>query len=244
MIRAIKKWLKNKRGRKIETMEFYNPPRMSQVQNFEYERTFATVSNPIGTINSLATGQLFDIAENIPKDLREEKKPVEVVAEIVAPKPAIQMGAIKEQIKIVEARMKVLRKFQGQTYDEKYALMYLRARLGYKKYEKLFTWALTTDEMIQALIKKYKVQFVGFSGYSKSLPNEAMKELEKFSLAWEKVVEEEREPQLMMITDYKGTEHKKDPILLAESPFGKWWYILGAWDKEVEIVDELVYGGK
>jgi len=39
-------------------------------------------------------------------------------------------------------------------------------------------------------------------------------------------------------------ERKKDPILLASSPFGKWFYILGAWDKEVEIVDDLVYHNK
>ena len=32
----------------------------------------------------------------------------------------------------------------------------------------------------------------------------------------------------------------RDPILLAKSPFGQYYYILCAWDKEVEYVSDLL----
>ncbi len=39
--------------------------------------------------------------------------------------------------------------------------------------------------------------------------------------------------------DFQKTEKRRDPILLAQSPFGVAWQILGAWDKEMLLVDEL-----
>ena len=35
-------------------------------------------------------------------------------------------------------------------------------------------------------------------------------------------------------------EYKRnDPILLVQSPFGIYWQILGAWDKELVLLEEL-----
>ena len=39
--------------------------------------------------------------------------------------------------------------------------------------------------------------------------------------------------------DEREVQRKRDPILLAQSPFGFFWQILGAWDKEVVLLDEL-----
>jgi hypothetical protein len=71
---------------------------------------------------------------------------------------------------------------------------------------------------------------------------EAIDELEKFINSYNKV--SNITPVLTLIIDEGGKEDKKDPILLAGSPFGKWYYLLGAWDKEVEFVDDLIYHGK
>jgi hypothetical protein len=246
MLKAIKKWL---RGRKKPSSFFDQPFAMPQRQyginqtNYYYDMPVAPMQ-AVGTINSLSTMATLALSEQTAKDLRVEKKPVEIVSEIIAKKPEIQVGAIDDQIKIVKARLKVLKRFNGQTGDELLALRYLKARKRFTKNEKLFPWAITTDAMISELVKKYQVQFVNFGSYSKSVPIEATDQLEKFSTAWEKTVDDEFTPDIKLITDYKGPEHKKDPILLAESPFGAWWYVLGAWDKEVEIVDDLVYKGK
>ena len=38
---------------------------------------------------------------------------------------------------------------------------------------------------------------------------------------------------------FKKTYGKRDPILLASSPFGFYYYILGAWDEEMILLTEL-----
>lgn len=247
MLTAIKKAIRKfKRAWRADDFSLPEPSSRGRVRNIEFMYDYAVPAQQIGgTIDSMSTNGLFDTVKEMPKDLREDKKPVQVVGEIIAKKPEIQTGGLKDQIKIVEARLKVLKKYGGNTSDETLALQFLKARQKYTKTEKLFSeWPITTDEMIQELVKKYKVQFVNFYSYSKSLPIQATEQLEKFGAAWEKVVDDDTKPDLRMITDYKGTEHKKDPILLAASPFGAWWHILGAWDEEVKIVDDLVYHGK
>jgi hypothetical protein len=37
----------------------------------------------------------------------------------------------------------------------------------------------------------------------------------------------------------KEVLRRRDPILLAQSPFGFFWQILGAWDDEVKFLEEL-----
>jgi len=39
--------------------------------------------------------------------------------------------------------------------------------------------------------------------------------------------------------DFKKTNERRDPILLAQSPYGHFWQILGAWDKEMLFLEEL-----
>jgi uncharacterized lipoprotein len=38
---------------------------------------------------------------------------------------------------------------------------------------------------------------------------------------------------------FKSAAEKRDPILLVQSPFGFYWQILGAWDKEMILLSEL-----
>ncbi len=39
--------------------------------------------------------------------------------------------------------------------------------------------------------------------------------------------------------DFEKKDKRRDPILLAQSPFGHFWQILGAWDKEMLFLEEL-----
>ena len=38
---------------------------------------------------------------------------------------------------------------------------------------------------------------------------------------------------------FRKAFEKRDPILLVQSPFGFYWQILGAWDKEMLLLGEL-----
>ena len=177
------------------------------------------------------------------KDERIEKKPIDVVNEILSEMPKINITDLKGQIKVVETRLKTLKKLKANIYNEETALVYLRARLKLPKYINQFNWKTTNSTLIQELCKKYKVQMVGFGGYARNVPAEAIEEIEKYIKAWELVVKD-YEPVFELIIDSGGKEQKKDPILLAKSPFGNWYYVLGAWDKEVEIIDDIIYNGK
>lgn len=179
----------------------------------------------------------------IVKDERIEKKPVEIWQDLMSEIPKIDLVDLDKKIKVVKKRKEFLTEHMNVgAQDEKYALSILQARKKFPKYAHEFKWAVTNMEKINELCKKYKVQMVDFYGYYKSIPNEAIDELEKFCEVYAKITKEK--PVLKLIVDVGGPEQKKDPILLACSPFGKWFYILGAWDKEVEFVDELVYGNK
>lgn len=66
---------------------------------------------------------------------------------------------------------------------------------------------------------------------------EAMKEYREFCI---KLCE--KLPVFYVIADSKDFEQRnkrRDPILLAQSPFGHFWQILGAWDKEMVFLGDL-----
>ncbi|MFW9872103.1 MAG: hypothetical protein ACFFG0_03300 [Candidatus Thorarchaeota archaeon] len=178
------------------------------------------------------------------EDKRIVKKPVEIFEEIISEKPIINLNNLDEQIKLVKERMQVLQQHTRgiNLNDEKMAINYLQARKKFEKYKHLFKWEITNREMIDKLCKKYKVMMVSFQNYYKNIPKEGVDEIKKFGEAFENV--SNNDPVFKLIVDDGGKETKKDPILLAASPFGNWFYILGAWDKEVEIVDKLIYSGK
>jgi hypothetical protein len=197
-------------------------------------------SSPVQWTPSIGMDSTAKYAEK--EDTRIEKKPVEVVNEILDEKPVIVTKDLAGQIKAVEKRIKVFKEQGCGLSDEILALKYLKARQKGMKHWAKFNWAATTDVKVRELCSKYKLQVVGFQSYSRNVPMEAVEELEKYMAAYECVSEDK--PELKLIIDVGGKEQKKDPILLASSPFGRWFHVLGAWDKEVEYVDDLVYKGK
>ena len=194
-------------------------------------------------------------ADDKQMDMRLEKKPVEVWQELNGEEPKMNLANLDGQIKMVKRRQKVLRELGSNSSDEDEALEFLSARKRGLKAKTDFGWAITTLGQVSELVQKYKLAYVNFESYAKTIPMEAIDELEKFMKEYEKVSPGTK-PVLKLIIDdipekapdgkVKGDsiERKKDPILLASSPFGRFFYILGAWDKEVEIVDDLIYHGK
>jgi len=233
VIRSLRK--KNRRAfvSGIETAQ--QNQQVIHVSNWGYEGTNSVTTNFAPT-QGWSGGNVENVKE------REEKKPVELVNDIVVAKPSIMLNGLDEQIKIVKRRIKVLEKRGIRPSDEIEALTYLKARKQYLKIGHKFRWAMTTKAMVDKLCEKYKVKCVSFSSFYKTVPTEALDELEAFVDLYEDCRDDE--PDLQLIVDDGGKEDRKDPILLANSPFGRWLYILGAWDKEVEIVDDLIYKGK
>ncbi len=178
------------------------------------------------------------------KDKRIVKKPVEIYEQIISEEPKINLNNLDGQIKLVKERMKVLQQHTRNVdlKHEKIAIGFLKARKKYLKYKDEFKWAITNKDMIDKLCKKYKVKKVSFGNYYRNIPKEGVDEIKKFGEALQNV--SNNDPLFELIIDDGGKEEKKDPILLATSPFGNWYYLLGAWDKEILIIDDLIYKGK
>lgn len=199
--------------------------------------------SPQGTIRIVNSN--FDVVEWNQKDKKDDKrikkKPVEIFEEIISETPKINLKDLDKQIKLIKERMKILREhMRGINFNqENQALGYLIARKKYERYKDRFKWAITNSDLINKLCKKYKVRKTGISSYYRNIPKEGIDEIKKFGEAFKQV--SRQDPLFELIIDDGGKETKKDPILLAASPFGNWYYILGAWDKEVEIVDDLIY---
>ena len=176
-------------------------------------------------------------------DERIEVKPKDVVKEVLCKDDEVKLDFtnLKEKIKAVEKRRDFMKEDLGlSTQDEDKALDYLRAKLALTKNKNaktLFPWHITTTEKIMALCNKYKVSQGTLSGYKRCVPQEALDAIEKYLKAYKLV--SKRQPIFMLIVDVGGAEAKKDPIIYVDSPFGNYFYVLGAWDKEVEIIDEL-----
>lgn len=99
----------------------------------------------------------------------------------------------------------------------------------------------TTNELIQNVLAanthlscKLAKEFVP------DFPHEAVDAMKKYNKMCIEVCG--RESVFYVVAQHKDFEKKdrrRDPILLAQSPFGFFWQILGAWDEEMVLLDEL-----
>lgn len=112
---------------------------------------------------------------------------------------------------------------------------------------------MTTMDAIDHLCKTYKLKMVPLKQFYTLVPKEGIKEMGRYSKAYKAITGDEPIFQLIIKDNVKPKEDEKkpaqtrkdrDPILLANSPLGNHLFILGAWDDEVEIVDEIIYYGK
>jgi hypothetical protein len=244
MLRTLKKLIKKFREKSLPSYRSgFDLPRDEssggRVVAFSNPNEWTTM---VQTNSAIATSVGSYGSDGDKSDARIVAKPVDVVKEIITETPEIMLDDLPKQINIVRRRIRILREQNINPFDELEAMNFLKARQKYKKHIKLFGWAITNMATIDALCKKYKVQFVNFGSYHKVVPNEALDELEKYLEAYRSVRNDE--PVLKLIVDQGGPEHRRDPILLASSPWSRAYYILGAWDKEVAIIEELIYKGK
>jgi len=168
---------------------------------------------------------------------KKQYKPIEVMEHLLA-KEQIKFDVtdINKKIAAIEFRIDFIKHELGNdTREEEQVLSWLKARKELKNHGKKFKWAVTNKEKIEWFCKKYNLRQSGWATYHRNVPNEALVELKKYLDLYSKV--SDADPKLVIIGDHDET--KKDPILIASSPFGNYFYIIGAWDKEVEIMEEL-----
>lgn len=121
-------------------------------------------------------------------------------------------------------------------------LIRMENRKKYKEFKDFFDkFAYTTNTKIKALLDKQEYLKLGqVAQFIADMPNEAVDVIKEYE---ENVIKLcNKKPVFYIMADkkdFKKTDSRRDPILLAQSPFGHFWQILGAWDKEMLFLEEL-----
>lgn len=196
------------------------------------------------------------LQQSLPAPKKPERisvKPVEVFKEIEREGMQIDFKNLDEKIKVITERLEILAEHLGKEHlrDEYQALFYLKNRKKYLDGKYNFEWATTNQEAMDDLCKRYKLKIVALKQYYTLVPKEGISEMKRYTKEYEKITGDLPIFELIIKDDSTQSEEDKkqrkknrDPILVANSPFGNFFFILGAWDDEVEFVDEIIYYGK
>jgi len=114
-----------------------------------------------------------------------------------------------------------------------------------KKYSDVKTffeeYPYTTSSLIGKLTEKQDHLKLGkIAQFIADMPREATNVMKEYNKYTKKVCDKQAVFYIIADKkDFKQTNSRRDPILLAQSPFGHFWQILGAWDKEMLFLEEL-----
>ncbi len=118
----------------------------------------------------------------------------------------------------------------------------LNNRLRVKEFEHLIAkYPHTTTFLVGKITKEHRsLSFRGARDFIPDFPSDAIKAMKEYD---EMCVELcNKKTNFYVIAKNKDFEEKnrrRDPILLAQSPFGFFWQILGAWDEEMIYLGDL-----
>lgn len=209
--------------------------------------------NTVSVINSgIFYGDANDDVEpnvktHSPKIVRITVKPIDVLNELERVPTNWSLEGIDEKIQILKDKEKLIVQHHAKR-EVSGLLLCLENRKKYntvakngKTYRAYFSaFDTTTDEKIQDLLKKYDLRREPADIFIPEFPKDAIQVMKEYT----EIVNElcSKKPLFYVIAtpeSFKQSYGKRDPILLALSPFGFYYCILGAWDKEMIYLPEL-----
>lgn len=169
-----------------------------------------------------------------------EVKPIDVVDELGDVPNPFSLANLDDKI----AMMKDKEEMITQHFAKK-EVTGLRERLENRKkwpeFKDFFgQFQNTTPEKIDQLLGKYKLVMKESDIFIPDFPKEATDVMKEYTEKCEELCGQK--PVFYVIAeekDFKSAYEKRDPILLAQSPFGFYYHILGAWDEEMLLLSEL-----
>ncbi len=121
-------------------------------------------------------------------------------------------------------------------------VMRLENRKKYPEVKEFFEeYPYTTSSKIEELVKAHDYLKMGqVAQFIADMPKEAIDTMKGYDAQCMSLCEKKAVFYIIADKkDFKQTNSRRDPILLAQSPFGHVWQILGAWDKEMMFIEEL-----
>lgn len=188
---------------------------------------------------------VLSTADSEPKKIKV--KPREVLNELERIPTMWSLEHIDEKIRIMKDKVKLLnQEYARRELEDFVSRLENRKKLHDKdKDKKTFLsyfqqFDVTTDEKIEALTNKYSIVMKNADIFVPEFPNDAVEIMKRFTSKVKKVTG--KNPIYYVIAEesmFKEKYTRRDPILLAQSPFGFYYHILGAWDTEMVYLPEL-----
>lgn len=168
-------------------------------------------------------------------------KPIDVFDELERIPTPISLENLEEKITMFKMKQKFIKQ---NHYAQKEVIDFqlrLENRLKYNEFKDFFDkFDCTTTEKIQKLISKYDLVLNTTDLFIATFPDDAIKIMNDYEQ--KTIALCNKKPIFYVIAeakDFKKKYERNDPILLVQSPFGIYWNILGAWDKEILLLEEL-----
>lgn len=115
-------------------------------------------------------------------------------------------------------------------------------RKKYGEFDEFYSeFPYTTTSRIESVIETHGHLKVGkVAQFIADMPKEAVDVMKSYNKNTERLCDKQAVFYIIADKkDFKKTNSRRDPILLAQSPFGHFWQILGAWDEEMLFLEEL-----
>ncbi len=167
---------------------------------------------------------------------------------------AEQIKQIDEKLEFIGKKPKVKKERGGLSWTDEvggvtYGRMELESirerltnRLAIKKYQDTVDqYPHTTNTLISELLKNHKhLMFQPSGKFIPDFPKDAIDAMKEYTFMCESLCN--KKPVFYVIgqhSDFQEVNKRRDPILLAQSPFGHFWQVLGAWDEEMIYLGDL-----
>lgn len=150
-----------------------------------------------------------------------------------------QLATFKDKLNLITSEEYDMRRGVDEISS---VILRLENRKKYEEVKEYFEpYAYTTTSKINDVLKGQDHLKLGqVAQFFADMPKEAVEAMKHYEAGCKKLCN--KKPVFYIIAnkkDFKKTEKRRDPILLAQSPFGHIWQILGAWDEEMILLESL-----
>lgn len=174
------------------------------------------------------------------KNLKIKIKPIDVLNELETIPNPFSLTLLDEKIEMLKEKAKLIVQHYSKREVEG-LIERLENRKKYNDFKNFFSlFQNTNDEKIDLLLNKYQLVLKTSDIFIPEFPNEAIVAMKEYTDAMLKLCN--KKPLFYVIATEDNFHEKykqRDPILLVQSPFGFYWQIIGAWDKEMLMLSEL-----
>jgi hypothetical protein len=167
-------------------------------------------------------------------------KPKDVLEELETIPTPWTLSNLEDKIEVLKYKRDLITQHYSKREVEG-LIERLENRKKWGKFKDFFNeFQNTTDEKIDILLEKYDLVMKTSDLFVPEFPDDAISVMKKYTDNMQKVCK--KKPVFYVIAEpdkFRKAYEKRDPILLVQSPFGFYWQILGAWDKEMILLSEL-----